>query len=88
MLVLREWRDSVVENLILLDPLGWTIHLSGSKNIRDPSNLPGRLCSREEFSAVPQLGCGELTNLLPRRGRIVYHGTFQPCCSAAHPPDL
>jgi hypothetical protein len=34
MLVLRECRDSSVENIILLDPLGWTIHLSGSENIR------------------------------------------------------
>jgi Glycosyl hydrolases family 28 len=34
MLVLRECRDSVIENIILLDPLGWTMHLSASENIR------------------------------------------------------
>jgi len=34
MLVLRECRDAVIENVILLDPLGWTIHLSGSENVR------------------------------------------------------
>jgi hypothetical protein len=34
MLVLRECRDSSIENIILLDPLGWTMHLSGSENIR------------------------------------------------------
>ncbi len=34
MLVLRECRDAVLENIILLDPLGWSIHLSGSENIR------------------------------------------------------
>lgn len=34
MLVLRECRDSVVENIILLDPLGWTMHLSACDNIR------------------------------------------------------
>lgn len=34
MLVLRECRDSLLENFILLDPLGWSIHLSGSENIR------------------------------------------------------
>jgi hypothetical protein len=34
MLVLRECRDSVLENFILLDPLGWSIHLSASENIR------------------------------------------------------
>jgi hypothetical protein len=34
MLVLRECRDSVVENIILLDPLGWTMHLSACENIR------------------------------------------------------
>ena len=34
MLVLRECRDSVLEDFILLDPLGWSIHLSGSENIR------------------------------------------------------
>lgn len=34
MLVLRECRDAVIENLILLDPLGWTMHLSASENIR------------------------------------------------------
>jgi hypothetical protein len=34
MLVLRECRHSIIENIILLDPLGWTIHLSGSENIR------------------------------------------------------
>jgi hypothetical protein len=34
MLVLRECRDSSIENIILLDPLGWTMHVSGSENIR------------------------------------------------------
>jgi hypothetical protein len=34
MLVLRECRDAVIENIILLDPLGWTMHLSASENIR------------------------------------------------------
>lgn len=34
MLVLRECRDAVIENLILLDPFGWSMHLSGSENIR------------------------------------------------------
>jgi hypothetical protein len=34
MLVLRECRDAVIENIILLDPLGWTMHISGSQNIR------------------------------------------------------
>ncbi|MFM7181418.1 MAG: glycosyl hydrolase family 28 protein [Verrucomicrobiales bacterium] len=34
MLVLRECRDAVIENIILLDPLGWTMHLSASRNIR------------------------------------------------------
>jgi hypothetical protein len=34
MLVLRECRSSSIENIILLDPLGWTIHLSGSHDIR------------------------------------------------------
>jgi hypothetical protein len=34
MLVLRECRDAVLENFILLDPLGWSIHLSASENIR------------------------------------------------------
>ena len=33
MLVLRECRRSVLENIILLDPLGWTIHVSGSEDI-------------------------------------------------------
>ena len=34
MLVLRECRDAVLENIILLDPLGWTIHLSGSEGVQ------------------------------------------------------
>jgi hypothetical protein len=34
MLVLRECRNAVLENFILLDPLGWSIHLSGSEDIR------------------------------------------------------
>ncbi len=34
MLVLRECQDATIENIILLDPLGWTMHLSGSENIR------------------------------------------------------
>lgn len=34
MLVLRECRDAVIENIILLDPLGWTMHLSASENVR------------------------------------------------------
>jgi hypothetical protein len=34
MLVLRECRDAVIENIILLDPLGWTMHLSASEDIR------------------------------------------------------
>jgi len=33
MLVVRECRDALLENFILLDPLGWSIHLSGSENI-------------------------------------------------------
>ena len=33
MLVLRECSDAVLENIILLDPLGWTIHLSGSNGV-------------------------------------------------------
>lgn len=33
MLVIRECRESVLENIILLDPLGWTIHVSGSQDI-------------------------------------------------------
>jgi hypothetical protein len=34
MLVLRDCRDAVIENIILLDPFGWTMHLSASENIR------------------------------------------------------
>lgn len=34
MLVLRECQDAVIENIILLDPLGWTMHISGSQNIQ------------------------------------------------------
>jgi hypothetical protein len=34
MLVLRECKNAVLENFIILDPLGWTIHLSGSENVR------------------------------------------------------
>jgi hypothetical protein len=34
MLVLRECRDAVLENFILLDPLGWSIHVSASENVR------------------------------------------------------
>jgi hypothetical protein len=34
MLVLRECRNAVLENFIILDPLGWTIHLSGSEDVR------------------------------------------------------
>ena len=34
MLVVRECRDALLENFILLDPLGWSIHLSGSENVR------------------------------------------------------
>lgn len=34
MLVLRECRKAVLENIIVLDPLGWTIHLSGSEDVR------------------------------------------------------
>jgi len=34
MLVLRECRDAVIENIILLDPLGWTIHLSACERVR------------------------------------------------------
>jgi len=34
MLVLRECRDALLEDFIILDPLGWTIHLSGSEKIR------------------------------------------------------
>lgn len=34
MLVLRECRDAVIENIILLDPFGWTIHLSACDNVR------------------------------------------------------
>jgi hypothetical protein len=34
MLVLRECRDAVLEDFIILDPLGWTMHLSGSENVR------------------------------------------------------
>jgi hypothetical protein len=34
MLVLRECQNAVIEDVILLDPLGWTMHLSGSDNIR------------------------------------------------------
>lgn len=34
MLVLRECHNAVIENLILLDPLGWTMHLSGSERVR------------------------------------------------------
>lgn len=34
MLVARECRDVLLENFILLDPLGWSIHLSGSENIQ------------------------------------------------------
>jgi hypothetical protein len=33
MLVIRECRETILENLILLDPLGWTIHVSGSEDI-------------------------------------------------------
>jgi len=33
MLVIRECRATTLENLILLDPLGWTIHLSASEDI-------------------------------------------------------
>lgn len=33
MLVIRECQQTVLENIILLDPLGWTIHLSGSEDI-------------------------------------------------------
>ncbi len=34
MLVLRECKNAVLENFIILDPLGWTIHLSGSEDVR------------------------------------------------------
>lgn len=34
MLVLRECRDAVIENIILLDPFGWTMHLSACENVR------------------------------------------------------
>ena len=34
MLVLRECRDASLENFILLDPFGWSIHLSGSQQVR------------------------------------------------------
>jgi hypothetical protein len=34
MLVLRECRDALLEDLIILDPLGWTVHLSGSVGVR------------------------------------------------------
>jgi len=34
MLVMRECRDALLEHFILLDPLGWSIHLSGSENVR------------------------------------------------------
>ncbi len=33
-LVLRECRDAVIENIILLDPLGWTMHLSACERVR------------------------------------------------------
>ena len=33
MLVIRECRKTILENIILLDPLGWTIHVSGSEDI-------------------------------------------------------
>ncbi|MFU8893682.1 MAG: glycosyl hydrolase family 28 protein [Luteolibacter sp.] len=33
MLVIRECRGAILENLILLDPLGWTIHVSGSEDV-------------------------------------------------------
>ena len=33
-LVLRECREAVLEDFILLDPLGWSIHLSASRNVR------------------------------------------------------
>jgi len=33
MLVLRECRDSLLENFILLDPFGWSIHLSASRQV-------------------------------------------------------
>ncbi len=33
-LVLRECRDAVIENTILLDPLGWTMHLSACERVR------------------------------------------------------
>lgn len=33
MLVLRECRHAVLEDFLLLDPLGWSIHLSGSQQV-------------------------------------------------------
>lgn len=33
-LVLRECRDALLEDFIILDPLGWTIHLSASEQVR------------------------------------------------------
>jgi len=33
-LVLRECREAVIENIILLDPLGWTMHLSACEDVR------------------------------------------------------
>ena len=33
MLVLRECQNAVIEDIILLDSLGWTVHLSGSQDI-------------------------------------------------------
>lgn len=34
MLVLRECREALLEDFLILDPFGWTIHLSGSENVR------------------------------------------------------
>jgi hypothetical protein len=34
MLVLRECEGALLEDFTILDPLGWTVHLSGSENIR------------------------------------------------------
>ncbi len=34
MVVLRECRSAVIEDVIVLDSLGWTVHLSGSEKIR------------------------------------------------------
>lgn len=68
MLVLREGRDSVLENIILLDPIGWTIHVSACEDIeiRNTGVIGWRANSEgldiEHSSRIQVRGCFWRTN--------------------------